>query len=1729
MKKTWKRAISWLLSTALITGSAVLPAFAADAGEEREEIGLFSWQEQPGPPLDVPGSINRALGKDTETSSVRQYSDTYTFAGSNAVDGAKDTGWCSYTVDSDTTHYIIVDLGEDILFNHIEMLWNAAKKKQTTFYYMPIEGRAYRLSYSSDGTNWTEIKAGVSKANEGEQLYEKPASSSAQSVDFNQLTARYLRLELDAKAGEVLYVWEIGVYMRPVQHELDIAKKEIEALNLPKYISRDFDVPEKTSNGAFVFWHSENPSIAFQGGHATVQPGDEPTTGQLWASININVYPNQFTGTVYFDSVVEPLSKQVIEYEIYPMPQSMTRDGTLAALTDTVTLVAGDGVDQTAVRRAEQVLAAHGFTVEQADAASSTNSNLTLDVYRIGSDVTADPAVLQKAAGSAVQESAAGKHNEENKYDAHVIDVVKNASTGHCDVSIVGRDSEAAYYALATVDQMLEQKLAENTLSAIHIEDYSNSQYRGVVEGFYGQPYSAADIESLMRFGAKYKMNTFVYGPKADPYHASKWKEPYPTEATITEEERKNGVLTQEDIREITAVADETHVDFVWAIHPMMDAETRIDIADPAAISQGVTDIVDKFKLMRELGVKDFGMFVDDLDTGAVDVLGGAPAQADLISRVAKGWKAEAGNTFRPLFYVPTLYCFESYWPIYHVATNVGPLADIDNLDDLVPTFTGSSVFSPIENGSFDAFTNCLGAGEDFKWMLWWNSPVNDGADDTLFMGPANQFYDMETDVTNARGVISNPMQQSEASKIQLFGVLDYAWNIEDFDGEKNWEDSFDAVIPDDAALREALRVFAQNSAPDKRKNRTNRDPVTYSGLDEAVKAFAQSQTADTAQALQVKLNEWKTACETLQTGLPASGNAAYRALYEDIEPWLNKALAQIEMTGGGIRLLTGADKSSQAYFELLFQYADLTQNPAYFSHTLEGAGANASAGAAVVHIGGKALNELMPLIMELAAEQMQGSLPNTSMPAAAETVLGMDTAGVALTAGAEGYALSGLSGKTLKQGEWIGASFGAFVRAMSLEDAIKALPNGIELQYSVNGRTWYRYVSAGESRPVAAVRLVNVSEAPVALTEDTLALPYLTAPATGKIETDIGQNKDNAPENAVDGDWTSFFWSNESPKAGKTFAVGYEQPFDLQSLKLVFDKGDTLAAEAAVEVSADGTSWEQVALLNGDGVGGVLEQDQYRTWSIMGIDRKVQYIRLKFLTNNASWIKLCEVVSNETTAAVVESSDGLDGEALFDGKPETLIVPNGQPGTATCQWLNTQKADKLNVYLYTDEKIPTLEARTGKNVWNPVALVMDAADPMRCTADLSKLANVTAVRLSWTAENAPRAIYDVGASAMAPPADVDKSALFSAYNDSLSPSGSYTQTELEAIAKARQAVADLMNGELTDETLVQPAIKALNDALSKEGGSSGGSSSGGSTTTNTVTTPDGTTITTVIKPDGTKIVTTIDKEGNQSVVETRPDGSMIVEETRKNGVKVESETTADGKTTANVAVPESVERATVTIRLPGKPKAGQVAVIVKPDGTKAVVKNSIATEDGVMLTLTEGATLEIEDRSKSFSDVPAGNWAADAVAFVTSRALFNGTSDAAFSPEQPMTRAMLMTVLARFDGQDTEDGANWYDKGMDWASQQGISDGTNPEGMISREQLATMLYRYAGSPAVTSSLDSFADAAQVSAYAVDALRWAAEKGIITGKTGGVIDPKGSATRAESAAMLMRYVTSIDR
>lgn len=158
------------------------------------------------------------------------------------------------------------------------------------------------------------------------------------------------------------------------------------------------------------------------------------------------------------------------------------------------------------------------------------------------------------------------------------------------------------------------------------------------------------------------------------------------------------------------------------------------------------------------------------------------------------------------------------------------------------------------------------------------------------------------------------------------------------------------------------------------------------------------------------------------------------------------------------------------------------------------------------------------------------------------------------------------------------------------------------------------------------------------------------------------------------------------------------------------------------------------------------------------------------------------------------------------------------------------------------------------------------------------------------------------------------------------------------------------------------------------------------------------------------------------------------------------------------------------------------------------------------------------------FTDVAESDWYCDAVKYVYESGLMNGTSGTAFSPFLTTSRAMILTILARYDGVNTDTGATWYEAGAAWAVANGVSDGTNLEADLTREQLVTMLWRYIDSPVVEHDLADYPDSAAVSGWAVDAMIWAVDAGIITGNGAGELNPQGTATRAEVATILMRFV-----
>ena len=246
----------------------------------------------------------------------------------------------------------------------------------------------------------------------------------------------------------------------------------------------------------------------------------------------------------------------------------------------------------------------------------------------------------------------------------------------------------------------------------------------------------------------------------------------------------------------------------------------------------------------------------------------------------------------------------------------------------------------------------------------------------------------------------------------------------------------------------------------------------------------------------------------------------------------------------------------------------------------------------------------------------------------------------------------------------------------------------------------------------------------------------------------------------------------------------------------------------------------------------------------------------------------------------------------------------------------------------------------------------------------------------------------------------------------------------------------------------------------------------------------------------------------------TLPDGTRIVTVTDRR----------TGAVTARIELPPGMEEAVVTVPVKG---AGPdtVAISVDREGNETVVAWSVPVDGGIRLKVTGSVSLRFAQTQTGFDDVPADAWFAGGAAFTAARALFRGTGGGSFSPDALMTRSMLITVLYRLDGEENgSGGGTWYSAAVDWAGAKGISDGACLDDAVTREQLVTMLYRYAGSPEAAAPAAEFPDAGELSPWAADAAAWAVNGGLLTGRDGGRLEPRGSATRGEVAEILMRFI-----
>ena len=365
---------------------------------------------------------------------------------------------------------------------------------------------------------------------------------------------------------------------------------------------------------------------------------------------------------------------------------------------------------------------------------------------------------------------------------------------------------------------------------------------------------------------------------------------------------------------------------------------------------------------------------------------------------------------------------------------------------------------------------------------------------------------------------------------------------------------------------------------------------------------------------------------------------------------------------------------------------------------------------------------------------------------------------------------------------------------------------------------------------------------------------------------------------------------------------------------------------------------------------------------------------------------------------------------------------------------------------------------------------------------------------------------------------------------------GSVTKTETKAETKPDGTKAETksetvinkdgskVESETRTETKKDGTVtESKTETITSKDGTKSETKSETKTDKNGVTSGTETTKTTTANGSTGMTVTTIENGESKTAAEAKV-SAKAVEDAKKNGetvkapVEVKASRNSNTAPTVKVELPKGTGETKVEIPV-SNVKPGTVAVLVHPDGTEEILKDSIPTEGGIRLTVNGGATVKIIDNSKGFIDTQ-DHWAKDAIDFVSARGLVNGMNDSIYAPNNSTTRAQLWTILARQNDANLNGGNTWFENAQNWAKAKGISDGANPNAAINRAQMVTMLWRAMGQPAPATAA-TFTDVSTDSYYA-QAVAWAVENGITAGVGGGRFDPTATCTRAQIAAFLAR-------
>lgn len=940
------------------------------------------------------------------------------------------------------------------------------------------------------------------------------------------------------------------------------------------------------------------------------------------------------------ESIKSGFSKEVARIELkpsfYPVVRKLEFNNEGLKIKDKLNVAVVSDKRSPAVKKFFELLDEHSIAYNLISRKNAGKADIVL-----GTKKARDKSAVEKFFGDEALSNEQG----------YILNCVKEADGNR--VFLVGASDEGLYYGVMSFRQMLEDKKDCGYLPVVNISDYPSIPLRGFVEGYYGYPWSFEAKMGLIKDSSKYKMNIYIYAPKDDPYHKSRWRELYP-------ENKAN------ELKQLAEVSTAHNVSFCWNIHP----------GNISADGGDFELLMNKFEQLYQLGVRQFGVSYDDIDAKS------AAQHIEVINKVNKEFVKKKRDV-KPLIVVGTRYA-QAWGP--DVNSYLKPfLKELD--EDAIVMWTGAETMGTLNKEDFE--WPAKQTGTERKLAAWYNYPCIDYADGKMLMGPLDGVHN---DADNLLGVFLNPMPHAQASRIAIYSGADYCWNLSKFEKMSSWRRAIKELVPDE---KEAFERFADNLAF-LQKEKLDFDESRYikEKLDEFTKALSDKEK------LTEKAEDLKTEFEKLIADSDVLRNMKNKELLEEVKPFID---AYEEVAKAGIAAIEGILAVGSNDFNTALDKIDvfeqaLAKSATFTVRSLEDHGSERDN---VVQVCEK---RIKPFIKDVAGAIRQNMVNELKADSKSYVYTSSDDMKKDLERVGGNYVADKLNA-TLKKNDYIELKLPKALKIATVSVTGEALEGAdVKLTYSINADEYTEEelknadgkLATEKQISASVVRVTNKGDKEVKIEEIKTMIVY--GVSNVGIETKMNHHAHHRIRNAIDGNLKTKFWSNGGPAVGSYVRIDLGKVVPLHDLKIIYGcnpKGKEHGLDAffdtKLEISEDGVTWVQI--------GDVIDKENYKDSYIEGVrvvevdfdaeGKMGRYLKFSTTKQSDNWVQIYEVLYNKNAnnlgddkVNLIETDCAVDsGEKLYDGNLNTAPYI-GEVAADKYLTYKLSKTDAKNIYI---------------------------------------------------------------------------------------------------------------------------------------------------------------------------------------------------------------------------------------------------------------------------------------------------------------------------------------------------------------------------------------------------------------------------------------------------------------